>query len=250
MFRVLLTRSPEDNQRLLESLDGVETESCPMLQISGLLPTDAQRRLIQDLDLFDHIIFVSRNAARFGVNQLGSYWPAWPLAPSWYAVGSATRDVLAEFGIDCIAPQEESTAGLLGLASLSDVRGERVLIVRGQDGLPTLGESLAARGARVEYLEVYRRAPVTLPPETQAHIINSRPWIVVAFSGDAVKAFAANVGEVRDGFVIVAPSGRIADIATANGFAAHAADGTAQGAIMAKITEILAGGNGQAHGDW
>ena len=42
--------------------------------------------------------------------------------------------------------------------------GKRVLIIRGDDGRALLGASLAARGARVEYAECYRRVRPELDP--------------------------------------------------------------------------------------
>src|SRR5207237_459615 len=46
---------------------------------------------------------------------------------------------------------------VLAAPELQQVAGKRVLIIRGDDGRPVLGESLTARGAKVEYAECYRR---------------------------------------------------------------------------------------------
>ena len=48
--------------------------------------------------------------------------------------------------------------GLLALPALSDVRGKRILIFRGESGREDLGGALVARGALVDYVACYRRA--------------------------------------------------------------------------------------------
>ena len=52
--------------------------------------------------------------------------------------------------------------GLLALPELANVAGNRIVIFRGAGGRELLHSMLAARGARVEQIECYRRArPVT-----------------------------------------------------------------------------------------
>jgi len=46
---------------------------------------------------------------------------------------------------------------LLGVPELRDVQGRNIVVFRGAGGRELLGDTLAARGARVEYAECYRR---------------------------------------------------------------------------------------------
>lgn len=55
---------------------------------------------------------------------------------------------------------------LLALPELGAVRGQRILIVRGEGGRTLLADTLAARGAQVDHAVVYRRLP--LPPDLAA----------------------------------------------------------------------------------
>ncbi len=118
----------------------IETEDLP-------LPDALQRAASYDL-----VIFVSPTA----VDKATRDGRRWPRAA---AVGAGTRQALEARGIaPVIAPQGEADSeALLALPELRQVAGQRVLIVRGQGGRALLGESLAARGAWVDYAECYRR---------------------------------------------------------------------------------------------
>ena len=100
----------------------------------------------------DIVVFVSPNAVRFG---LDSAPPGAVLA----AIGSATAEALARAGREpAIVPAAGyDSEALLAEAALADVDGRRVRIVRGDGGRELLGETLAARGATVEFVEVYAR---------------------------------------------------------------------------------------------
>src|SRR5438874_1776354 len=66
---------------------------------------------------------------------------------------------LAGRGVVVTRPRElaPAFAELLERTEMQHVAGKRVLIVRGEGGRELLGESLAARGALVEYAQCYRR---------------------------------------------------------------------------------------------
>jgi uroporphyrinogen-III synthase len=105
------------------------------------------------------LLFVSRNA----VDGAFRYIDSSRLKPGlcFGVIGTATRLALAQrvSGLDsCLlagAPYNSET--LLEADALQQVAGKRVLIVRGQQGRSLLGDELAARGAQVDYCEVYRR---------------------------------------------------------------------------------------------
>jgi uroporphyrinogen-III synthase len=49
--------------------------------------------------------------------------------------------------------------GLLALPALQNIAGRRIVIFRGDEGRAHLGDTLRARGAEVDYVACYRRAP-------------------------------------------------------------------------------------------
>ena len=111
------------------------------------------------LDQYDIAIFVSANAAEYGVPAPD----AWPAKLRTLAPGPGTAAALAATGIPhaTIPATTFDSDGLLALPDLHDVAGKRVVIFRGEGGRGELGEVLRGRGAKVDYAECYRRAMPT-----------------------------------------------------------------------------------------
>ena len=114
---------------------------------------DAQRSLSR----FDYAIFVSANAAEFGVGDPA----AWPPRLPAFAPGPGTAAALAAAGIaDVRQPRSTmDSEGLLELPELAAPAGRQVIIFRGGAGRELLGDTLTARGALVTYVDCYRRVP-------------------------------------------------------------------------------------------
>ena len=82
-------------------------------------PSAEQRGLLLRLDEYQHIIFVSANAIRFGMDWIGDYWPQLPVGLNWYTVGEASAKLLADFGVEVKTPAVDmSSEGLLALPEL------------------------------------------------------------------------------------------------------------------------------------
>ena len=104
---------------------------------------------------YDIAIFISPNAVEYGVPD-PRHWPP-PLEV--FAPGPGTAEALAAAGIAGVRIPATTfdSEGLLALPELADVRGKRVLILRGEGGREHLGDSLRARGAHVDAVACYRR---------------------------------------------------------------------------------------------
>lgn len=164
-IRVLVTRPASQAAGLMDLIRaaGGEPVPFPTLAIEPAAPGAAQ---VEQLSNCDTVIFVSANAARHGYPILRRLDDT---GRRIIAVGRATRQALADMGcrdIDTPAGGPSSSEGLLALPSLQDVAGRAICIVRGRDGRETLKRGLAARGARVSYLECYRRLPPDGPDTT------------------------------------------------------------------------------------
>lgn len=166
-IRVLVTRPAAQATGLCDMIRaaGGEPVSFPTLAIEPIALDAAQ---IERLAACDTAIFVSANAVLHGYPVLRDLDDAG--ARRVIAVGRATQRALADMGCrDVAAPPDgqSSSEGLLASPSLQDVADRDICIVRGQGGRDILQRELIARGARVAYLECYRRR---LPhsPDTQA----------------------------------------------------------------------------------
>lgn len=164
--RVLVTRPAHQAEPLARKIEtaGGEAVRLPTIEIVAPTDTAALHALLQRLPEFTIAIFISANAVRQFlplVRARGGVPPGLRLA----AVGQATRRRMRDEGFDNIlAPTERfDSEALLELLPSAVVAGKNILIVRGEGGHKKLGETLAARGARVAYAECYRRVPPRQP---------------------------------------------------------------------------------------
>lgn len=157
----------------------------PALEI--LDPADPQPLLdaIARLDTYDLAIFISPNAVARAMSKI-SGCRSWPAGLRVAAIGQGGARALQGHGIrDVIAPQRVfDSERLLEMPQLQAVAGQRVLILRGDGGRELLGDTLAARGAQVDYVVCYRRArPQTDPaPLLQAWARNVVHAVIVTSS--------------------------------------------------------------------
>ena len=242
---VLVTRPSQQAAALCASLEarGYVVRRLPLLELEPLEALDpAERQRVLDLDLYQHVIFVSANAVRFGMAWIEDVWPQLPVGLNWYAVGDRSAALLASHGPSVISPEHDmSSEGLLRLPPLNSVAGQRVLIVRGQGGRTTLREELSARGARVEDLACYRRTrPQLAAGELAENLGNWGVGIVLISSGEGLQNLLALLSPEETtkfrGIILIVPSQRVADMAREAGFsrivtAENATDGAMLGAL-------------------
>lgn len=190
---VLVTRPAAEGEALIKSLKaaGATAVNAPMLRIVG--PEDAAqaKRVASSVSADDVVIFVSRNAAKFGVPllaaadfELGSM--------KAYAVGPGTAAELESQAVgEIVTPlRDYNSEGLLALEELArhHLRQRRVVIFRGLGGRETLGQELSRRAAALDYCECYRRQRPDI--ELSALLAASKvkiPDIAVLTSVEALK---------------------------------------------------------------
>lgn len=247
-LRVLVTRPRQQAahwQRLLQA-EGAATVALPLLEIEPInedctAEYHAIKTCIQNLDHYQHAIFVSQNAAHFGAQWIDRYWPQLPLGLAFYAVGTATAAVLRRAGFDVTAADSSmNSEELLQLPQLQKVAQQRVLIFRGVGGRPRLAQELTLRGARVDYCELYRRQ---IPDDAGAllrALVSCQPGDVISVhSGETLNNLWRLVSQLgKDGILnpdqwlqvpLLVPGERVQAQAAATGFhhvitAANASD--------------------------
>jgi uroporphyrinogen-III synthase len=158
--RVLVTRPAGQTAHLAELIRaaGGEPVLFPALEILDVEDLQPLVALIGRLDAYDLAVFVSANAVDKALDLVQTR-RTWPAALRVATVGRGSERALHRHGFAAvIAPDERfDSEGLLDLPELKQVAGKRVLIFRGDGGRDLLGDTLAARGAIVEYAECYRR---------------------------------------------------------------------------------------------
>lgn len=161
--RVAVTRPRHQCENVLRLLGSKHAYARCLPVVEILPPTDAAAaaEALGARDVFDVMIFVSANAVDRSLELL----PAGERLGRGAAVGAvgpATTRALAAAGVEVSIrpPAEYSSEGLLEHPALrsSGVAGKRILVVKGEGGRVLIADTLAARGATVTSIDVYRRA--------------------------------------------------------------------------------------------
>lgn len=130
----------------------------PGLSLRGVADAADARDGLRTALMAELIVFTSpaavRHAAALGPLQTTA---------TVLAVGQGTARALRRHGVGApLAPQRQDSEGLLEHPVLHDLRGRRVALIGAPGGRGVLRGQLAARGARLHELHVYRRVPPRL----------------------------------------------------------------------------------------
>jgi uroporphyrinogen-III synthase len=180
------------------------------------------------------LVFTSPAAVRFAARLRPLHTQATVLA-----VGQGTAHALRLHGVSTpLAPtQRQDSEGLLDQPALADLHGKRVALIGAAGGRGVLRGELAARGAQLREVHVYRR----VAPRWQRRQLDA----VAALPADArvLLSSAEALGCLRDGLpgavyaalcaaVAVVSSERVAELARGAGFARVVVAASAMGADL------------------
>lgn len=224
-LRILICRPEPEASRLAGEVRsaGHIPLVLPLIERRPLQETPEQRSLIQDLDLFHHVIAVSPYAARQLLERIDPWWPQFPTGIHWYGVGKGTASVLDAAGLTPVSPARGWTSeALLETPELADLQHQKVLIARGDQGRELLRETLQRRGARVTVLPLYRRRCPSYPPEQLREMLcDGPPDAIIALSGETLNnliALGENSVHNLYNALLVVPADRVAEQAREAGF--------------------------------
>jgi uroporphyrinogen-III synthase len=189
---VLVTRPLGQQEALARSLTnaGARVISFPVIEIvpraRAVIETEAAALAPAEIS-----IFVSANAVKHGID-FGTGRIA--------AIGPATAAAIAAAGktVDLAADSGFSSEDLLGIDALHAVSDKTVRIIRGSRGRELLAQTLASRGARVQYLGVYDRR---LPMHSEAEIER----LCTAWQAGAIEVIVVMSVESFDNLVKLLP---------------------------------------------
>lgn len=257
---VLLTRPAEQVQVIADAVvaQGGHVTLLPLLEIVPITSGPEMERIktsVLALDNYDHAIFISTNAATLGLEWIENYWPQMPQTLDAYAVGPGTAKILKRLAwkVHC-SDVGVTSEDLLRLQGLNELQGKRIALFRGEGGRELLAETLRARGARVDYIEVYRRrTPIHQTLQVLKQIQNAKVNVVVATSmqilesllalcesqSNGDKAAAALLSLLRASTLLV-PSQRVVERAQEAGFSnVLDAGGADDKTMLAAMLEVL-----------
>ena len=222
---ILVTRPEHQAGKLcdlIEQRKGVAVRF-PVLEI---VPTDeinSVKWTLNHLD-FDWVVFISRNAVHFALRANNGKITQ-NVGVRFAAIGQSTATALKEAGlkVDLTPMHGSNSEALLMEQEFQQVDGFTFLIVRGQRGREYLADRLRERGAKVEYLEVYKR----IVPEADVEPIIARLNchginVITATSGEALTNLVDLLGNETKIALLSTPlvviSGRIRQLAKEIGF--------------------------------
>ncbi len=237
---LLVTRPTRPGARLCQRLRdlGVTCTHIPLLETLAQAPSAQALAAAAAADV-DAIVFISVAAVEHALPWLRQQAPTLLAAPL-LAVGASTAAALAAQGLRADQPDNADSDGLLAMAILQ--RPRHVIIVRGAGGRELLADTLRARAARVDYLEVYRRA---LPATSRQHIATllatAAPAITLISSGEALRHWQDCAGARWTQTQLLVVSQRLAALAHRAGaqhllVAKGAADADIEAALRTLVT--------------
>jgi len=222
---VLVTRPLRQAAALTQAIHsaGGMAYEFPALEIEPV-PADELDAPLAQLAKADIVIFISPNAAEFGMAAILSRGRL-PATAQVLAVGPGTARVLHAHDLTgVVTPQGQDSEALLALPQLQDVAGRCVVIVRGVGGRALLADTLRTRGADVHYLECYRRTR----PQTDSLPLLAQ-WkaggidAVTVTSAEALQHLSSLLGETGKPLLaatpLFAPHEKIAEAARRFGIA-------------------------------
>ena len=224
---VLVTRPANQNQHLIKLIEaaGNKAIAFPTLEIKPPRDNTALARIIEDLDKFSMIIFISPNAVEYAVKEIHKPGKKIPQHIKLACIGAGSAKALNETGYDdIITPTEKyNSESLLQHPELQDVAGKHIVIFRGNGGRELLKQTLIKRKADVVYGECYRRAkPDTDNTMLMRALDENAIDVITATSAKAVR----NLCEMTDNkalrglkeIPVVVASPRIAEVCRQLGF--------------------------------
>lgn len=201
--RVLVTRPREQAAELVDRLTalGADAIEAPMIRI---VPPDDPGPLQQAAaaaDAFNWIVFASANAVDAFMTALlddGRDLRALK-GPRLCAVGSATAEKLADYGIKAdLVPQEFRAEAAASALIDAGVSGAKILLPRSDIGREVLADQLRRAGAEVTEVIAYRTIENDIQregdPDVYGILLEGRIDVVTFTSASAVRTFAKVYG--------------------------------------------------------
>lgn len=228
---------------------GREAVVFPLLEILPLPDPAPLRAALRQLSSYALVVFVSPNAVDAALAAIDR----WPHGMRVAVVGEGSRRSLERHGIRADNttivqprnPERQDSEGLLEALDLVSLRGQRALIVRGENGRELLSDALRAAQLQVTQIAAYRRVAPVLDAARRAqlqYLLDAgAEWIVT--SSEALRialqladrlAGAVGVAKMQQQRMIVSHF-RIAETARSLGFGNLVLTASGDGSLLGAL---------------
>ncbi|MGZ8190423.1 MAG: uroporphyrinogen-III synthase [Methylococcaceae bacterium] len=207
-------------------------------------------KALANINKFHWLVFISANA----VTMLNYYLDGGKMpelkSVHFAAIGQATAQALVKVGlpVDLVPEQGYNSEALLAMPQLHHINGQNFLIVRGNGGREELATTLLGRGAKVAYLDVYKRIIPSIDHSPVIDLLKQNKLDVITItSGDALKNLLIMLGKEHHNLLFSIPlvviSNRIRQIAADMGFKRLAVtNNPSDAAILETVNNVCNGG--------
>ncbi|MFS1909807.1 uroporphyrinogen-III synthase [Vibrio sp. 10N.286.48.B7] len=221
-MKVLVTRPEPAGTELCELIKKVGGLALhhPLIRLSPTKPSLALCETIQSADI---IIAVSPAAVSHTHQTLVEYGITWPTNRIYLGVGQKTAHDLSNYSERNVHyPPVSDSENLLNLPELKHVSEKKIVILRGNGGRELIFQQLTQRGAKVSYLEVYRRTLIPISPNDIDKWQSAALETIIVTSGEQLDYLIAQspqpVAFWFTQLTLLVPSERIAKLAKTHGF--------------------------------
>ena len=189
--KILVTRPDHQAEKLCRLIEqqGWQAIRFPVIEIQAQVLSAQDKQRIQEIEQYTHIFFVSVNAINFALPLISGKMDRLQKV-SCIAVGKASYQALKAHGVkDVLVPEQEfNSEAILAMPEMQALRGQSCLIIRGTGGREFLADNLRERGARVDYLQVYKRVmPVSDSRLVGEYLRHKALSAILIYSGDALR---------------------------------------------------------------
>jgi uroporphyrinogen-III synthase len=233
MQKILVTRPALQAPPLIGALkaEGLKPVALPLLLIdpiderSSLSDVECIESELAKLDQLHGLIFISTNAVDGFFYWLDLLKKELPDDLCVLAIGKATCERLRKHGVVAnFSPKAASNSeALLALPECQSVIGQQWMIVKGYGGREHLKQELTSRGAKVDYLPVYRRKVINYAHKELTLAVDQKLAFIILTSGETLNQlctqaqFEAIEKEVL-AIPVIVPGRRLYQIAVKKGF--------------------------------
>ena len=248
---ILVTRPTHQAENLCQLLaqHNFQAVRLPCIHIVRTQNTDQINQLVAKQAGFDWLIFVSANAVTMHQSFLVNGRMPPTKETRFAALGAATAQAMRENGlpVDLMPSQGYSSEALLASTELQQITGQSFLIVSGEGGRDELAKTLQLRGAKIEYLMVYKREIVsTDATQTQTLLRHKQLDGITITSGETIQNLLLIIEKKYHPLLFALPtiviSERIKQIAIEMGFKKiTVAASPSDTAILTAVIESLQG---------